>query len=116
MLDRLSEIVEGQRGGAPVEGLGVGDLGGGEFEAAGAQVEVDEEGAGDRERVDGRADVVHDPRGQPEVEGAGAAADRRCASRTSTVSPARAMVTAAAMPLGPDPTTTTSGWVLMTSV
>ncbi len=38
------------------------------------------------------------------------------ASRTSTESPARAMVTAAARPLGPDPTTTTSGWVLMASV
>ncbi len=76
-VDRLVEIVEGQRGGLPIEGLGVGDLGGGESEAASAQIEVDEEGTGDGQWVDGRADVVSDAWGQSEVEGAGTAADRR---------------------------------------
>ena len=46
--------------------------------------------------------------GQRELLRAGAAADVGAPSNTSTPMPARANVTAAAKPLGPDPTTTAS--------
>src|SRR5699024_8249142 len=69
------EIAECQRGRLPVEGLGVGDLGGGQLHSASTQIEVDEEGAGDGQWVDGRADVVGDARRHSQVEGASTPAD-----------------------------------------
>ena len=54
-----------------VQRLGVGDLRSGELEAPSAQIEVDEEGTRDRQRVHGRADVVGDARSAGPSQGCG---------------------------------------------
>src|SRR5699024_8051219 len=49
--------------------------GGGQLHSASTQIEVDEEGAGDGQWVDGRADVVGDARRHSQLEGASTPAD-----------------------------------------
>ncbi len=69
-------VPPGDRGGGVVERLRVGGLGGDRAHAAGGEVELREEGAGEREGVHRGAEVVDDAGREAQVEGARPAADR----------------------------------------
>jgi hypothetical protein len=100
LVGRLVERTLEHDGAAVVEGMRKGCVG-----VHPVEVEVPERGRGDRQRMDRRADVVHEP-------GSVSSAERRpppassAASCTSTARPARASSIAATRPFGPDPITT----------
>lgn len=73
---RALHVAPGDGGRLIVQRLCVGGRGGDRPHPAGLHVEGVEEGAGKGERMGRRADVVHDPGGEAEVERAGTAADR----------------------------------------
>jgi hypothetical protein len=101
------EILVGDRRRAARQRVGVGDLRYRQPDPAGRQVELGEERRRQRQRVDGRADVVAHL-GELRVGRGPGTAQGGLGLRTCTASPARAHVTAAESPLGPLPTTVTS--------
>ena len=104
---RLVERPECSHRRAPVDGLGEGHRGLAEGVPQPVEGRLAEEGGHEHHGVDGGAHVVAEA-GQGQLLGAASPARVSAPSTTVTDSPAPARVTAAASPLGPDPTTTTS--------